>query len=437
MVSKILHMRFSRIRERLFGGAAGGVFRGMATLAVGTGMARIIGIAAIPLLTRIYSPTDYGVLAIYVSLITIVAPILTLRYVLAVPLPRSDAMAMSLMALSGASILVIGSFLTLFLWIFGPTVLSWISMERLIPWWWLLALGAMATASYEALSMWATRKRAFLIIAKTQVTQSLLGEGIKLIFGLLAFKPLGLILGQIIGQSAGASSFLYRFREDYIKNCNKISKNSLLFIAAYYRGFPIYRLPSVILLALSTQAPLMLTSAFFGAETTGQLGLALMALALPASLLADNIGKAYLAEISRLGKKQPEAVRRVTNATIRRSLAIAVIPAAILLIAGKPIFTFSFGPKWESAGLFASILSVYILAQFMQRATTAHLMSLYDGQRELLWLNIQRLCLTYLVFWIGNRIELPLTQILGIYSVLISVHYVFSMFIASRKIPHT
>jgi O-antigen/teichoic acid export membrane protein len=250
---------FRRLRNRFFGGEAGHVFRGMATLAMGTGTARLVGLACIPLLTRIYTPSDYGVLAIFSSLVSVVAPILGLRYALAIPLPRTDGMAMNLMALSSVLLLVTGIVAILLLWLFGPIILTWISMEVLIPWRWLVVLGAMATALYETLSMWATRQRAYSVIARTQVTQSVLGEGVKLALGLLAFKPFGLLLGQIVSQSSGASAFLVQFRHVYKKNRVRIRYKRMAFLLHYYRSFPQYRLPSVVLLSLSVQAPLILT----------------------------------------------------------------------------------------------------------------------------------------------------------------------------------
>jgi len=428
-------MKFPRIRERLFGGESGKVFRGMATLALGTGSARVIGLASIPLLTRIYSPKDYGLLSVFAALVAIISPILSGRYVLAITLPRRDAAALNLLALS--LLLSIGTCISVgfAFWLFSPIILEWLSMQALLPWWWLVVLAAFAAATYESLSMWATRSRAYSVIAKTQVTQAVLGETTKLVLGLLSLKPLGLLLGQLVSQCAGTGTLLRHFQADFRKGRRHLKRKRMLFLARYYRGFPLYRLPAVVVLALSVQAPLLLTAALFDPETTGQLGMALMALALPVGILADNMGRAYFAEISRIGKRDPKSVRRLTRATIRRAFIISLPPAAVLLLAGKELFSFAFGPRWEAAGLFASILSVYMLAQFMQRATAAYLMSLYDGQKELLILNIQRLVMTVTCFWVGSHLDFTFERTLAIYSGLMSAHYVFSMFVAVRKIP--
>ena len=93
-------MKFGRFFQR--GKASegtGSVFRGMFTLALGSGAARLISIAVIPVLSRIYAPEDYGVLSVFIALTAILAPLLSLRYVTALPLPRHPGLAMSLFAL--------------------------------------------------------------------------------------------------------------------------------------------------------------------------------------------------------------------------------------------------------------------------------------------------------------------------------------------------
>src|SRR5690625_2842228 len=135
--------------QNLFSGESANVFRGMLTLFMGAGLARIIGIASIPILTRIYSPEYFGVLALYSSFISILAPTLTLRYVQAIPLPKTDVMAFHLFLLSSTLIFFGSLFTTLILIIFGKKILGWFNMETLMPWRWMIVIGAAGTATYE------------------------------------------------------------------------------------------------------------------------------------------------------------------------------------------------------------------------------------------------------------------------------------------------
>lgn len=288
----------NRVAVRLFGGASGGVFRGMATLALGSGVGRMIGIAAIPVLTRLYTPEDFGLLAAFTALVQILIPLVTLRYLVALPLPRNDRIAFALLVLCLAVALAFSAVIGAVLYAFGPTLFGWFSMEKLVPFWWLLALGILGASIYETLTMWATRKRAYRVIARTQIVQSVAGEGLKVLLGLLAVKPLGLLAGQVAGHSGGLSRLLATFWQDYRMLRRGLRWRHVRLVAWRYRGFPAYRLPAQFLLVFSIQAPLLFAAWLYDAETTGQLGLAMMAILLPMSIIGVAISKSFYAEIA-------------------------------------------------------------------------------------------------------------------------------------------
>jgi O-antigen/teichoic acid export membrane protein len=423
-----------RLKDRGFSGPAGAVFRGMATLAVGNIVARVIGIAAIPVLTRLYSPEDFGALAVFTSLIAILAPIITLRYVLAIPLPRRDGMAISLLALSVGLMLGTSLIVGLALWAFGPQLLGLFSVEILAPYWWLIILGLIGSSGYEILSLWATRKRAYKPIAKTTATQSLLGNITKLILGFMAIKPLGLLIGQVISTSGGIASLWLHFQKDFAKYRSYISISRVKLVAGRYRHFPVYRLPSQFLLIFSTQAPLLFTAMIYDAGTTGQLGLALMAISLPIGLLSDSMSKAYYAEISNIGKRKPAQIRQITHSMLKRLLAISIPPALILALFGELMFSMVFGEEWQRAGHFASLLAIYLVFQFLQ-VPVSRILFVFEGHRLLLLLNIQRAMLIIACFAATYYGQLQATQMVLTYAILLSVQYIASIIYTLRFIP--
>ena len=68
------------------------------TLVTGTTIAQSIPIAISPILTRIYTPEDFGVLALFISITTILGTIANGRYELAIVLPKRDNNALELTA---------------------------------------------------------------------------------------------------------------------------------------------------------------------------------------------------------------------------------------------------------------------------------------------------------------------------------------------------
>lgn len=407
----------------------------MATLALGTGLGRLIGIASIPVLTRLYGPEDFGVLAVFTAIVTILAPIVTLRYVLAMPLPRHDGVAMNLLALSLLLMACFTGLIAVALWSAAPVLLALLSAEVLASWWWLIVLGVVAAATYELLTYWAMRERKYKVIATTQVWQSAAGETVKIGLGLFALKPVGLLIGQVVAQGGGVTVLWRSLAKSLRDNWKHVRPSVMRKSAWRHRGFVFYRVPSQVLLVFSSQAPVIFVAALFDADTTGQLALAIMTVTLPVTLLGRTTAKAFYAEASRLGARRPLEVREMLLDTLKRLAALAVAPALLLMIFGAELFPLVFGDDWVLAGVFASSLAIFMLFQFLQ-APVARVFYIFDGQRPLLYLNLQRTILIAVTFGAVYLLQWSAVAAIWCYSLLLAIHYALSIVYAVRFIPH-
>lgn len=415
------------LRQRLTGGPAAGVLRGMATLVAGNASARLLGILVIPVTTRLYTPEDFGALAVFVAFVMILAPLVTLRYIMALPLPRRDSVAVNLLALSGGLLLVTGVLLSLVLWLAGRQILRFFSMEVLEPFLPLIVAGVLGLAAYEAMTLWATRKRAYTPIAKTLAIQSLAGNSVKVLLGLLALKPVGLLIGQVIVSAGGVASLWYRFSGEILRQRHRITRARLRMVALRYRDFPAYRLPSQFLLMLAMQAPLLLSALIFDPGTVGQLSLALLAVAMPVDLVANSMGKAYYAEISVLGRHQARKIRQITRSITLRMLLVAAPLVVVMVLFAEPLFVRVFGPQWQQAGVFCSILAVYILFNFISNPVQ-HVFNVFRKNSVYLWLSVQRLIIVGVLFGLAVHWQLSATGWVALYSAGLSAHYVLVCF---------
>ncbi|MBQ2263748.1 MAG: oligosaccharide flippase family protein [Loktanella sp.] len=413
-----------RLTARLFGGASGGVFRGMATLAFGSGIGRVIGIASIPVLTRLYSPEDFGVLAVFTALVAILAPLVTLRYVLALPLPRHDGVAMNLLVLSTGLMLGLTACVALALWLWGGPLLALVSMDVLAPWWWLIALGVLGTASYEMLTMWATRRRAYKVIAQTNVTQSIAGAVVKIAMGLAAFQPLGLLVGQVVAQAGGIGRLLRGFVAEFHASWHHVRASRLRKVTWRHRGFPVWRVPSQFMMIFSMQGPMLFMAALYDAETTGQFGLAMMALSVPVNLLGHSAGKALYGEAALLVKSSPGSVLKMCRDVQIRLLCISTPLAILLWLFGETLFRFAFGAEWIEAGQYASILAVAILFQFTS-APLIQVMNLLSRQSAFLTINVIRLFGLVGIFYISSTMLLEAKSTVMMIAAFSTIFYLF------------
>jgi len=384
-------------------------------------MARLIGAFSVPVLTRIYGPEDFAVYAFFASVIAIASPLASLRYSVALPLPRSEAAAAGLFALVLAVIGVSGLALMLLAWALGPWALQKISMEVLTPWLWVVVLAITIGGLSEALNFWVIRQRNYKKSAQNEVCQTSAAALSKIGLGLLGISPMGLILGQVLGKLASVA-FLCRFvGGDLLTQARQITGRNAWRMAKVYRRFPVYRVPAQLLLHVSLQAPMLLFIYFFSSGVAGQLSLAMTAIALPVSLIANTAGDAFFAEISRIGAKRPEEIRRQTVIVIRAMTLLALVPTIVLAMFGPKIVVIVFGPGWDQAGLFCSILSISLMTQFLI-TPVVRVLSVVALDHLYLLINIQFVSIVVLAFLPAALMGLGPVATILVFSVATSVH---------------
>lgn len=405
------------------------IFRNMAKLFTGDGIARIIGIITAPIITRIYLPEHMGVLSVFIAIVTILAPLATLRYSLAIPLPKNDRKAFNLTVLSFFILFISSILFFLIFYLFGNSILALFSMEQISPYWYLLPIAFLGTGLYELLTGWAIRLKAFSPLAKTKVWQKTVGASIKIILGLFGIKPLGLLIGQIFTQAGGIVSLFRNFRLKFKENINFIDKKQLRFLTFRYFDFPKYRVPAQFLLALTARAPLLFFAWNFDAKITGQIGLATMMLSFPITLIGYTTGKAYYAEIATIGEKMPEKILKITKNITFKLFLFSIIPFSLIFLLGPWLFQIVFGKLWYEAGIYARILSFYLLAQFVYSPISEGVFNVFEKQSLVLLLEIIRFSITIIVFGISYFLKWEPTYVLSLYSIMLTIHYSISTFI--------
>lgn len=405
----------------------------MAMLSTSTMVARGIGFATMPVLTRIYTPDHFGILSVFASTVALLVPFGTLRFSAAVPLPESNTIAANILVLSFLSIISVSLFFLFFFLACGPAFLERLSIGELAPYWWLVILGLIGAGLFEILTAWGIREKRFSPLAKARVWQSVLSDLAKIGLGLLGLRPIGLLLGHVVSQAGGGLSLSLMFFPKIRSYFKRVSVKRLTFVFKRYIDFPKFRLPSQFLLAFSVNAPLLFSAALFGKETTGQLGLALTTLALPIVLFGNTTGQAYYAEIARIGPKNPEKIREITKSVTKKLFFTSLPPFFILLLAGPRLFVFVFGDAWRDAGVFASGLAIYLLTQFVSAPLT-NILNVFDKQLLFLKINITRALLLLLVFGGAYHFDIRAVSTIFTYGYVLAFHYTIVSILIIRVI---
>jgi len=401
----------------------GSIYKNILVLASGSILARLIGILSIPIITRIYSPADMGVLSAFISLTGVFLAFTSLRYSVVIPLPRTLGYALNSSVLCLIILSVVSTLLFIITFFFSPDIFQLFNLAALNDYWYLLPISVFLFGLAEILNIWAVRYKQFKLISTANVFQSSVGALSKIIFGLLSVNPISLIIGQMLVQ-AGCVITLFKF---YSSNYNKkkISIKRMLFIARYYIDIPKFRLPSQVLLSLSVSMPILFFSSYFGTEVTGQVGLALMVLSLPISLIGQTIGQAFYGEIANIGRKNPLKIQKISQDILKKLLLISLLPFIVLVIFGEDLFKLFFGSEWAEAGQYARIMSLYIIAN-LASSPLVNILNIYARNSFYLWINLSRFLLLIGVFSVSLLFDFSVIKTLVLYSISLSAHYLLT-----------
>ena len=336
--------------------------RSVAVLAGGAALGQALSLLAAPFITRLYTPEDFGVLAVYASFLGIFSVIAGLRYELAIPLPEDDKDALTVLLLTLMVVLFSSALVGLGTWLFGSQVVRLANARALEPYLWLLPFGVLMVGSYQAFNYWAVRKKTFSQLARTRLNQGLGSVSTQLALGLFQVGPIGLILGQVVGQGAGVGT-LARAAHLSAPAALDVQPRKLYVQAKRYKEFPLYTTWSGFANTLSAQLPTLLFSALFAPEIAGLYLFANRILNAPLGLVGQAIGQVFHGDAATA--RRSDTLAAETLDAFKKLLRLGVGPLALFAVVGPEVFEVAFGDSWRIAGVYAQWLTPWLIIVFI------------------------------------------------------------------------
>lgn len=347
------------IKEKFKNGLIGKI----TLVASGTLFAQIINFVVTPIITRLYTTENYGILSIYTSTITIAVIIATLMYQKSLPIifAESDAKRMVHICLK---ILCISTLVIFALCFFLNTeTFSFLGIRELYSFRFAIPVAVFIVGCYEILLQWVYRKRDYKLIPKTRVIQALSSGGIKVLGGLINAAPIWLIVGTMASQGAGVLTFFRRYKKD-VEQTNIDDgefKSDGALIKRYYR-FPVFSLPADFVNTFCNQLPVLIIAGIYDATHSGYYGLANSIINIPVSLVVTSIARVLYAETAKMGKDKPRALYSLCKKMVRIVALVMIVPCIVLISFGPTLFSLFFGKNWYEAGVYARLMTGMIFS---------------------------------------------------------------------------
>lgn len=343
----------------------GEFFKNVITLMTGTIAAQLFTVAVSPILTRLYTPADFGVLALFTALNAVLSIVAAARYETAIMLPREEGDALNIVVLSAAVTLFFATLLQLGLFVFEPEILAIADTPLMGKWMHALPLSVVLTSFTQIMIFWNNRGKKFRQLATARAlhgigigsTQCLLGYGTASSIGLIIGHMMGHVLGLVALVKANLAS-MAEFR-------SSVSPHAVKKNASRYRRFPLFSLWGALFDSSATQVPLFVVASFYTASETGLFGFTVKVLSLPLFLISSAISEVLYQKITQLDSTNPTLLRRYIVGIFILLGCIATPFCALFIFFGVNIFAFVFGQTWALAGEFAGPLSIAAGARFM------------------------------------------------------------------------
>lgn len=376
-------------------------------MVAGTGVAQAFPIVFAPILTRLYTPEDFGVAALYLSLASILGIVATLRYEAAILQAKDDLSAYKLVKLCILIAIVMALVLFFIFMLWSDIIIMWLGVNELGKILYLLPLSMVLTAVFQAYNYWAIRNSVYSSIAIANTLQSTFTPSIQTFTsGLTKVLGLGLVVGNVAGQAV-ASFFLY------IKNrglrLSEVDGNALNCsypsIAKQYKQMPLFGLPGALLDTTALQFPILFMTKIFESSVVGYFSLVFRVLSIPARLISGVLSKLLLKQVSNIANSTTDSeatIMLILKSSIYLTLSISPLVIA-MQVWGEELFAYVFGYDWKTAGSMASILVYAVAIRFIVSPLSSVLAMKQHMLKGFCWQLLYFITLASTLIWASSK----------------------------------
>jgi len=372
---------------------AGRFGRNIVVVAGGTAVAQAVAVAASPILTRLYTPADYATLAVFAGVVSTLMAVASLRFDWTLPVPKAEADAAHLLALS---LLLVAGW-TGVLAIATAAAMVWTGvvpgpLVSIAPYLWLVPLSVAGGGVYQALSAWVIRFGDLRPIARTKITQSLAGTAVSLGGGMASAGPIGLLLGVLTSRASGVRVLGRHAWRAHRHLFQRVRFAGMMQMARRHGRLAASACGTSLLNTACQDWPAIVLAALYAPTEVGWFALSIRVVGMPLVLVSGPVGQAFWSEAAVLVHDNPRRLRQQFLRATRSLLGVSAL--VVLLGVTSPFFLgHVFGSaQWYGVGLFTRYLTPLYATRILI-SPISHLM-VHARQHWQLWWDAARLTMS-------------------------------------------
>lgn len=350
----------------------------------GSFIAQLIPILFSILLTRLYTPEEFGVYSNFLAALSFLLVFMTLKYEMAIILPKKKSITINLVVLCliiSFVFFMLSSVVVILLNNLNSSTLNRSNYKSFLLY---IPLAGFSASLFNIVNEWLIREKSFNNIINNNITNNLLIAGISVLLPKLTNEDLGLIKGRILGQSI---SLFFGFRFILENNrifFNQINKRLIRYVFLKYINFARFNIPGQLLSYLSAHIVVFYLTFQFGLKEVGLYVLTDRCLGVPLSFLGNAVKDVFKQRADEDYKSKGECTEVYKKTTLL--LTLCALPVFVVVFTSAPnLFSFFFGGEWEACGSLARMLCIMYFLSFITLPTSWLFIIAEKQKMDLIW----------------------------------------------------
>lgn len=320
----------------------------------GFAIAQFLPILVAPLLTRLYAPEAFGLLTLFMSCLSVLVVLATLRLDLALVMTDQREDAKSLVAIVLFNTALIAVALIIVLSVFGGKISGWLTDQGSTFWLWMLVPATAGAAIAQMCMGLLSRDREFKKVASGNVLNQVTYVLVAIALGATLAPQVGLVTARLAGQ-IGLALFAVVVCWSMLSGISRTDLKVREGLWDRNKQFVIYNTPYSLIGSIAREMPIYVFVATASTAAAGFYGLARTILLVPSLLMSASLSQVFYREAVDL--RGTKALEVKASALLTFSLCIFTPLFAFICTWGDHAFAFVFGEQWHTAGTYAMVLA--------------------------------------------------------------------------------
>lgn len=308
-----------------------------------------------PILSRLYSPADYGDWGVFSSVFYVINSFLFLSYENTIVKSGNEEEVPNLIG-----ICVIVSSIVILLTVLTFTIGKLIGVEFFcsFPSVRLLVLLLSAQAIHVIANNIANREKKYGLMSIANIVGGTSQAAFRVTLGVYPIVAYGLIVGNVIAQVVTTLFIVVCLLRSVQIEWNYLSLKRLTNLAKVNKKFPLFDAPARFVELSLANIALIIMTFFWDKSEIGSYSMVTQFVLLPISIVGTSMGNVFYKELCE-SAGQPDVIALTTQRASKITFLLSFLPLLFFVVGGDYLLTFVLGQKWVAAGKIAICICVY------------------------------------------------------------------------------